>query len=623
MTTGFSMQSTSRSIDLGHPDGARADLAAEGMHAISHYLSTALRKDVLAGMTVAAISAPQAVAYALIAGVSPRFGLYSAIVVTAVASIFGSSSHLINGPSNAISLVVFSALAFFEPDARSDAFEAMFLLAVMVGCIQILIAVFKLGDLTRYISESVVIGFMAGAGLLVALGQVGNVLGVGEKGSGHQAIVHRLWLTLRAAPDFNPRALAVGIATIVLVVLTRRALTRLRWPRVDMLAALVVVTVACTRLGWTTASAGATPLIAVIGTVPSNLPSLHVPQIRFEWVPKLGGSAMAIAVLGLLEAIAIAKSIATETGQVLDYNQQCLAEGLANLAGGFFQCLPGSGSLTRSAINHQAGAVTRVSGLVAAAVIAVIVTLLAPAARYIPKAALGGLLIVIAARLIDRRRLVYAMRASLYDGGLVLVTALSAVFLSVEFSILVGVAVSILLFVPRAARLKMTELVLTDSRIVRAPRPGDSTCRWVRIHDLEGELFFGAAAELEHHFDTLRAHVAEGARVLVLRLRRTRNPDLVCLEHFERFARDLQHRGVAVILTGVGADVARTMKNLRFHDWMPSDQVFLTVPESPGSSTADGVRAAYQRLDEKQRAACPHCRALGPTPASGDVYYVV
>src|ERR1700722_4713792 len=143
------------------------------------------RKDVLAGLTVAAISLPQAMAYALIAGVEPRYGLYSAIVVTAVASIFGSSSHLINGPTNAISLVVFSALAFLDPDSRLEAFEAVFLLALMVGAIQMAIALFKLGDLTNYISESVVLGFMAGAGLLVALSQVGNLLGLTEQGTGH------------------------------------------------------------------------------------------------------------------------------------------------------------------------------------------------------------------------------------------------------------------------------------------------------------------------------------------------------------------------------------------------------------------------------------------------------
>ena len=139
-----------------------------------NYSAEKARKDLLAGVTVAAISLPQAMAYALIAGVDPRFGLYSAIIITLVASIFGSSSHLINGPTNAISLVVFSALAFFSTGAHMEMYQAMFLLGIMVGVIQILIAIFKLGDLTRFISESVVIGFMAGAGSLVAITQIGN-----------------------------------------------------------------------------------------------------------------------------------------------------------------------------------------------------------------------------------------------------------------------------------------------------------------------------------------------------------------------------------------------------------------------------------------------------------------
>ncbi len=266
---------------------------------------------------------------------------------------------------------------------------------------------------------------------------------------------------------------------------------------------------------------------------------------------------------------------------------------------------------------------TRISGLVAAAVIAAAVTVIAPWARFIPKPALAGLLMVIASRLVDRKRLLYALRASRYDAGLVLVTALSAIFLSIEFSILIGVGLSILLFVPRAARLKMTELVLTDERVVHARNDSESPCRWVLIHDLEGELFFGAAAELEHHFDALRARVAAGARIVVLRLRRTRNPDLACLERIEHFARELEGRGRTVILTGDGADLAKTMKNLRFGDWLPTEQVFRTVPEAPGSSTANGVRAAYGRLGAEERAVCAHCRNLGPSPASGDVYYVV
>jgi sulfate permease, SulP family len=357
-----------------------------------NYSWSKARADLLAGATVAAISLPQAMAYALIAGIDPRFGLYSAIVVTLVASIFGSSSQLINGPTNTISLVVFSALAFLNPEARSDMSQAIFLLAVMIGVIQIMIGVFKLGDLTRYISESVVIGFMAGAGFLVALGQVGNFLGIKDRGTGQQHVLLRFWLTITQGGPVNRYALGVGLGTIVLVLILRKLTRRYRLPQVEMLVALIVAAIVAVHFGWSVPSAGGKTLLSVVGDVPASLPRPHIPEIKLWWVKEMSSSALAIAFLGLLEALAIAKSIANDTRQQLNYNRQCLAEGLANLVGGFFQSLPGSGSLTRSAINHQAGAVSRMSGVFASAVVAIGVLVLAPTARFIPKAALAGLL---------------------------------------------------------------------------------------------------------------------------------------------------------------------------------------------------------------------------------------
>ncbi len=323
----------------------------------------------------------------------------------------------------------------------------------------------------------------------------------------------------------NPRAAVLGVATIVLVVAARRLLAALRLPKVDLLLALLAAAAVAAQLGWTTARADGSTLVAVVGNVPAGLPAFHVPAIQLAWLRELGGSAGAIAVLGLLEAIAISKSIANSTGQRLDYNRQCLAEGLANLGGGFFQCLPGSGSLTRSAINHQAGAVSRASGLFAAATVAVVVALLAPLARFVPKAALAGLLMVTAVRLVDWRRLAYALRASRFDAALVVVTAFTAIFLSVEYSILVGVVLSIVLFVPRAAKLQARELTVAADRVIRGRQTGDPQCRPIVIYDLEGELFFGAALQLERHFDELRQRTRAGAKVVILRLRRTRNPD--------------------------------------------------------------------------------------------------
>jgi len=570
-----------------------------------------LRRDLVAGLTVAAVSLPQGMAYALLAGVDPRFGLYSAILVTAVASLFGSSSHLINGPTSAISLVVFSALSMFDPDQRVEAAEAMFLLGAMVGSIQILIAVFRLGDLTRYISESVILGFMSAAALLLAIGQISNALGVRDKGSGAQHVLYRLWQTLLAGDPLNARAIATTAATLLLAVLLRRIVRRRRLPQFDLLAVLVIVSVLTWLAGWTIPGPGGRTAIGVAGAVPGSLPSPHIPTVKLHWAVDLASDSVAIAFLGLLEALAIAKSIANQTRQKLDFNRQCLAEGIANLAGGFFQCLPGSGSLSRSAINFQAGAATRVSGLLTAGFVAIAVLALAPLARFVPKPALAALLLLTAWRLIDVRRIAYTMRASRMDAAVMIVTALAAIAVGLDQAILIGVALSILLFVPRAARLKVTELVVDRDDVVREKLPSDSENDGFLLYDLEGELFFGAAPELARTFEQInrRAHRA-AIRHVLLRLKRVRNPDVVSLEHFEHFLKQAQAEGTAIWLAGIQPDLLESFRRLGFSAWLANARIF---PQ--GSDEDSATLAAIRRI----RAELP----AESSPSGGRLFYRV
>lgn len=568
-----------------------------------NYSWDAARRDLVAGATVAAIAIPQAMAYALIAGVDPRFGLYSAIIVTIVASVLGSSNHLINGPTNAISLVVFSALTSF--DERFDTYQALFLLAIIVGIIQILIAVFKLGDLTRYVSESVILGFMAGAGLLVAIGQVGNFLGAAKKGTGDQSALVQLWETLTKGGPFNIYAIGIGVGTILLVLLLRKLITKYKLPQMDMLIGLLIAAGVAAYFGWSIPAENGKSVVSVVGKIPAALPLFHIPEISWQWISRLLSGALAISFLGLLEALAVAKSIATYTRQPLDYNRQCLAEGVSNLVGGFFQSLPGSGSLTRSSINYQSGAITRWSGIYSGIIVAAVVLLFGPYARFIPKSALAGLLFITAARLIDWKRLGYAIRASRFDAILVFVTALSAIFISVDESILIGVGLSIILFVPRAAKLGIRELVVTPDRVVRERQPEDPPADSVLIYDLEGELFFGGAPELDRYFEKIKEETIDtGIQYVVVRLRRTRNPDVVTIEHLEHFLRDSEKRGVTVLLAGVRADLAKIISNARFQEWLPADRIFPEEGEKY-SATLKAVRHAYQLLEEKNAGTAP------------------
>lgn len=511
-----------------------------------------LRADFIAGLTVTAISLPQSMAYALIAGVDPRFGLYTAIVFGAIASLLGSSRHLINGPTGAVSLLVFSALAFVDPESPTQYFEAMFLLAVMTGMVQIAIAVTRLGDITRYISESVVTGFIAGAAILTMVGQVANLLGVKAQGSGDLHVFHRLWLTVTQDAPFNPRAMAVGAAAIAVSLVVRGLIRRLGLPQIDMLVTVVVVSVAVKLLGWSDTAVWGADGVSLIEKVPAALPEFHIPRIDLDWVGHLFSSAFAVGVLGLLEALAIAKAIAQKSRQPLDYNRQCLAEGVGNLVGGFFQCMPGAGSLSRSAINFQAGAQSRWSGVISALSVGVAVLLAAPLASQIPKAVLAGLLMVAAARLIDPVRLRYFLTASRYDATLTLVTGVSALVAGIEFAILLGSTLSIVWYVLRAARIQGQELLVDDTLSVRARASDDRPAQGVLIHDIEGDLFFGTAPDLERYLDDVLTDArTRGIGHVVLRLKRARNFDAVTLEVLEHFLKEARTHDVVVLLAGL------------------------------------------------------------------------
>ncbi len=556
------------------------------------YSPRAFRSDLVAGLTVAALAVPQAMAYALIIGIPPEYGLYTAIVMTCVGALFDSSKQLINGPTNALSIALLSALA---PIPAQDKVAAAILLAFLVGLTQTGITLLRLGDLSRYVSHAVIVGFTVGASILLALDQLKNFLGLSAAGDPAAHFLVKFWTTLTHGGPLHAGTVYVGAGTIALLLGLRWANRRLGVRLPELLIAMIGM--ALVTWVFDLESQG----VRVVGTIPRALPGFAPPRVEWHWLRDLSGSALALALLGLLEAIAMAKAIAVRTGQKLDINQQCLSEGLANVTGSFFQCFPGSGSLTRSAINHQAGAATQWSGVISAVAVAAIMLLFAPLARYVPRAALAGILMMTAARMIDYAQLRYYLRATRFDAGIVLATALAAVAVSVEFCILIGTLLSFVLYVPRAARLHMTELTVTAERVLRERLPDDPRCDRLLIFSLEGELFFGSGPDLERHLATLQARVAEGARVVVLRLKRVRNPDAVCLELIERFVRDTK---VPILLCGVRGDLGQVLQTSGIEARLGRGHVFR---EEKGitSSTLDAVRYAYDLLGDDRCMTCP------------------
>jgi len=318
--------------DLQAPDAASANGAwslkeeffrrVPAFDSLRTYSLSVLGLDTMAGLTVAAVAVPQAMAYAQIAGIPPQYGLYTAIVMTAVGALFDSSKQLINGPTNAISIAVLSAIVAFS---EAERIPAAILLALLVGIVQMGITLLRLGDLTRYISHAVIVGFTLGAAVLLVLDQLKNLVGLAARGSGQDHFLKRFFLTLSHAAEYDPATCAVGVATIVISLLLYWINRRLQIRLPEFLLALIAMAAVVWGFGLDRWEATGEQRVRVVGSIPAELPSFAFPDVNWAHVRDLASSSFAIALLGLLEAIAMAKAIANQTRQKLDMNQQCLS----------------------------------------------------------------------------------------------------------------------------------------------------------------------------------------------------------------------------------------------------------------------------------------------------------
>jgi len=581
--------------------------------ALQTYSLDTFKRDAFAGCTVAAVAVPQAMAYATIIGLPIQYGLYTAIVMTAVGALFDSSRHLVNGPTNVISIAMLSALAHVP---KESLVSSAIMMTLMIGLIQTGITLLRLGDFSRFISHAVIVGFTAGASVLLVMDQFKNVVGWSQRGDAHDHFLKRFYLTATQGGPIHGPTLAVALVTIAAILLIRLLNRSFRLGLPEFLLGIVVAGFGVWSLGWS--GAGGVQLVAAI---PGQLlPSFSIPEIDFSRASELAGGATTIAFLGLLEAIAMAKSLAAKSGQRLDMNQQCLSEGLANLCGSFFQCFPGSGSLTRSYINHQSGAATQWAAIISALMVAVTVLVLAPLAAFIPKPALAGVLVLTAFRMVDYRGLAYHMRATRLDAVIVMATAISAVFISIEYCVLIGVVLSFFMYIPRAAKLYISELTIGENRVVREIRKEDQRCSLYRIYNFEGEMFFGSSTDLEDAFEMIQAQLTSDTRVVLIRLKRARNPDAVCLKLFDNFIDAMHQRAIIVLLSGVHQGMRQSLENVGIIEKLGAQRVFLESAEI-WSSTIDAVRYVYTLLGPKR---CELCNQRpSEANAADDLHYMI
>jgi SulP family sulfate permease len=450
-----------------------------------------LQADIVAGVTVALVLVPQSMAYAQLAGLPPYYGLYASFLPVAIASIFGSSRQLATGPVAVVSLLTAAAL---EPIASSDpsgyvAYAIM--LAFLVGIFQLCLGLLRLGVLVDFLSHPVVTGFTNAAAIIIATSQLSKLFGVSVVTQEHhyQTIMN---VISEALVNTHTPTLLMGILAIFIILFVKKLSNK--YPAV--LISVVITTAISWYINFESRFGG-----KVIGVVPDGLPSMQMPQIDFSQLVNLGTVAIAISLIGFMEAISIAKAMATQTKQRLDADQELIGQGLSNLASSFFQGYPVSGSFSRSAVNISAGAVTGFSSVVTGLVVGITLLFLTPLLYHLPQATLAAVIITAVINLIKFNPIKYAWKVQKHDAIISVITFLVTLLLApeLEMGIIVGIILSLGSYCYRSMRPRVICLSKNKQGVFRNSDANNiPKCCSISVMRFDGPLIFTNAGHFEN-----------------------------------------------------------------------------------------------------------------------------
>ncbi len=539
-----------------------------------------VRADIMAGLTGAVIVLPQGVAFAMIAGLPPEYGLYTAMVTPIVAALFGSSWHLVSGPTTAISIVVFSVMSHHAEPGSAEFIRLTLTLTFLAGLYQLAFGLARLGTLVNFVSHTVVVAFTAGAAILIMTSQLKHVFGIAmPKGESFLGV----WIGLfNHLGDINYYVLIVALSTLISALLCKRFFPRLPY----MLLAMIFGSLVSLFFG------GEARGIHLVGEMPANLPPFSMPDFSFGTIQQLAPEAFAVALLGLIEAVSIARAVATKSHQHIDGNQEFIGQGLSNMVGSFFSSYAGSGSFTRSGINYQAGAQTPLSAIFAAIILALIVLLIAPLTAYLPIAAMGGIILLVGYNLIDFHHIKGIIRASHAETSVLIVTFLSTLFLELEFAIYAGIFLSLLFYLNRTASPKIVTLAPDPEErrrhFTNLERKSLPECPQLKVVRIDGSLFFGAVSYVSstlHEFKEKEPTICH----MLLIVKPVNFIDIAGAEMLVQEAKYWKSQGGGLYLSGLKLEAEKFLRKGGYLEQIGEENIFKEKKEA--------IAAIYKRLD--------------------------
>jgi sulfate permease, SulP family len=526
-----------------------------------------LRADLIAGITVALVLVPQSMAYAQLAGLPPHIGLYASFVPVMIAAFMGSSRQLATGPVAVVSLMTAAALQPLVATGTEGYLMYAAVLAIMVGLFQLALGLFRMGVLVDFLSHPVVVGFTNGAAIIIATSQLSKLFGVSVVQADHH--YETVWAVLvEASQHTHAPTLLMGLFALAIMILLKRFLPKIP----GVLTAVVVTTVLAYAIGFQELGG------KVVGEVPKGLPGVSVPRFDMTVMLQLSSAAVTIALIGFMEAIAIAKAMATTTRQRLDTNQELVGQGLGNIAAGMFQGYPVSGSFSRSAVNFTAGALTGFSSVVTGVVVAITLLFLTPLLYHLPQATLAAIIVMAVINLVKIEPIKHAMKVQKHDGIVAIITFALTLIVAphLETAIMVGVVLSLGLFVYRSMRPRFAELSLHPDGTLRDACAYELPCSpTISVLRFDGSLYFANAGYFETQVLT---HIASKPHLkfVILDAEGVNQIDATGEEMLHTLSRRMKSAGVQLIIARAKRQLMDIFRRTQFDEHLGTEHFFRT-----------------------------------------------
>ncbi|WP_405155239.1 SulP family inorganic anion transporter [Paenibacillus sp. FSL K6-0108] len=548
------------------------------------YNASAVRKDLLSGLIVGIIAIPLGMAFAIASGVKPEYGLYTTIIAGVLISLLGGSKFQIGGPTGAFIPILFAIVMQYG-------YENLLIAGMMAGLMLVLMGVFKLGALIKFIPRPVTIGFTAGIAVIIFSGQIANFLGLSgiEKHEDFWSNMKEIGVHISTINIYS--LLTAGICLVVLLLVPKFA------PKVpaSLLGLFLSTVVATLFFKDQVATIGST-----FGVIPGALPQFHIPEITWARVVSLLQPAFVIAMLGGIESLLSAVVADGMTGSRHNSNRELIGQGIANMVTPLFGGIPATGAIARTATNIKSGAVSPFSGVIHGVVVLLVLVLFAPYASHIPLASMAPVLMLVAWNMSERRSFVHVMKTKTSDSLVLLITFLLTVFTSLTTAVEVGLILAVLLFVKRMSEMLKVAKVLPDpdhkhEKVMAHMVHEGHDCPQISMYTIEGPLFFGAADLFEK---SVIDSVHQRPGILLLRMGKVPFMDTTGEANLASMVKHFERCGGMILFSGVQAQPLEMMRRTGLMERIHPDHMF--------EHTGEAINYALQHLNHQKCLGCKH-----------------